>query len=813
MEAGARIFGKFEIIRKLGHGGMGSVSLALDTVLGRKVALKTLLPEMSQLEGALRRFRQEARAVAQLQHPNLVTLYEFGEVDEVCYLAMEFVDGFDLEELLAHGAITVQQAGAVLAMVLDGLEEAHRKEILHRDVKPANIRIFSDRGRLSAKLLDFGLAKVFPEGSLTHSSALVGTPYYMAPELLKGGHPEARTDLWSVAVVLLQCLLGHRPFEAPTPAGVYFKIVFETRELVLDQLPAEHAAFRPILERALQKDPDQRFASAGEMARALREVLNLPPEGLPAMPWVPRPLQESQGGLLPTQSVDEALGRTQDAQAVSGRSSPVQLPSESGEDAPAKLPEIARLHQRAEAGEAEAQNNLGLRYLVGDGVFQNFRAADTYLRGAAAQGLPEAMVNLATLLLRQVQVAARSEAQTWLRRAADLDNAEARARLGVLLMELGDPALREEALALLRRSAREGFPEAAACLVSLAFREPGTLETDPAYPAWLDAGLTWGLPEAFLLKARHLRKAALDVEALALFERAYNLGLHEAAFERGTFHRELGQLPEAQEWVAKAIWRNHPGAALELARIVLETGGPTAEREAARILREPASAGDLEAMFLRADLLLRSDRDGSAAAEVADLIRQAARQGHPPALLARGSHLLDHPGHEEEALALIRRAAEAGLPEAEFVLGDLMLKGRVGKVNPREARERILRAAHAGVPAAMHAQWELLSRSGAAPRDPAAFPWLRKAAEAQFLPALFHLGALLASGSPEERPEGLAMLRTAAERGHEEAHGHLKRHQGRTSTAESPSGQADPATRGLAGAFGRLKAHWPFQGT
>lgn len=816
MDPGLKKLGKFEILRKIGHGGMGSVSLARDTLLGREVALKTILPDHSRHEDSVRRFRQEAMAVARLQHPNLVTVYEFGEIDEVCFLAMEFVSGHDLEELIAHRVLDQDQMGAILLMILDGLQEAHQKKVIHRDVKPSNIRIFSDRGRLSVKLLDFGLAKISNEGSITHSTSLVGTPYYMAPELLKGGHPDSQTDLWSVAVVFLQYLLGHRPFEASTPAGIYYKIVFEPSDALFRELPGEHHRFLPFFRKALDKDPMGRFHTAREMREALQELFAPGLDRILSPGW----LENSVLGVAedsPTAWVSMGGGlHAQMAEPVSifplSVTSTHRLVPDQQEASRPFLPELARLHLQAEAGEPEAQNALGLRYVAGDGVFQNVLIAERCFRQSAEQGIPSAMVNLANLLICQTGLPGPPEAHDFLRKAALLGNVEAQSRLGTLLVECEDAALREEGLELLKNAAELGFPEACAHLVSLAYRGQLQAEQEPKFETWLDQAEAYASPEAMVLKARKHHQGGDVDQALRILEAAWNVGFLDSAFELGQIHRGRGNLGEAREWMLKATWRAHPGAGLALAKILLEEGGPDAETAAVQALRDPAAEGDPEAMYLRATLIQRLSPN-HLGGDARELLRKSAECDYPPALLALAHEIQKDPDHQEESIELLRRAAAGGLPEAEFELGTLMLKGAAGTVNPRHARELVLRAANSGLPEAMHAQWEALTKAGVSPNDPVALGWLRRAAQAKHSPSLFRLGAVLSEGTPDERRESVGLLRTAVIDGSSEARNLLVKMVNRGDCQpEDLEGLclAETEQQGLSGALGRLKSKWPF---
>jgi serine/threonine protein kinase len=273
--------GRFEILKRLGQGAMGEVYLGRDPVIGREVALKTIHREAAQGAEARERFAREARAAGTLNHPNLVTIHEFGEDQGVLYLAMEFVPGADLEAMLRDRALAPVEALEVLAQVCDGLAYAHRAGVLHRDIKPTNIRIRRDGERLLAKVMDFGIARV-AGSDMTGTGTLLGTFGYMAPEYIKTGVPDARSDLFAVGVVLYEALVGRRPFEGDTTATILYRLVHE------DPPPVEAADLvgispqtATLLAKALAKEPEQRFQTGEAMAQALRDAKDPHWVGLP----------------------------------------------------------------------------------------------------------------------------------------------------------------------------------------------------------------------------------------------------------------------------------------------------------------------------------------------------------------------------------------------------------------------------------------------------------------------------------------------------------------------------------------------------
>jgi TolB-like protein/Flp pilus assembly protein TadD len=280
LEAGQR-FGQYDEIAPLAEGGMGQVYVAIDTRLGRKVALKLLPASHTNDAERVRRFEQEARAVSALNHPNIVTLYEVGEVDSLHFIATEFVDGVTLRERLAGERLTVGEVLDVGVQVASALEAAHEAGVVHRDVKPENVMLRPDG---YVKVLDFGIAKLAPRqeaaldangpaGSSTRTNpgVVMGTTAYMSPEQARGEEVDARTDVWSLGVVLYEMVAGRAPFEGETPNHVVVSILDEEpAPLTLDAgVPSE---LERIVRKALRKERSERYQTAGGLAEELRKL-------------------------------------------------------------------------------------------------------------------------------------------------------------------------------------------------------------------------------------------------------------------------------------------------------------------------------------------------------------------------------------------------------------------------------------------------------------------------------------------------------------------------------------------------------------
>jgi eukaryotic-like serine/threonine-protein kinase len=259
--------GRYEIIEELGRGAMGVVYKAKDPTIGRTVALKTLRLDVHGLETAemVRRFQNEARAAGVLSHPNIVTIYDAGERDGIFYIAMEFIQGTTLHELLAeHHILPTEDVIQYSRQICKGLDYAHSHGIVHRDVKPANIMITANG---TVKIMDFGIAKA--GGSMTSTGQVLGTPNYMSPEQVKGRPLDGRSDLFSFGVILYEMLTGEKPFVGQNVTTIIYKIVNENPIAPRDLDVTVHPSLSAIVTRALAKSPEERYQSGADLIRDL----------------------------------------------------------------------------------------------------------------------------------------------------------------------------------------------------------------------------------------------------------------------------------------------------------------------------------------------------------------------------------------------------------------------------------------------------------------------------------------------------------------------------------------------------------------
>jgi len=267
LEKGSVIAKKYKIIAKVGEGGMGVVYKAKDMRLDRTVALKFLPPELTKDEEAKKRFIQEAKAAAALDHPNICIVHEIDESDGQTFIAMSFIEGQSLKDKLKDGPLSIDEAKDIAIQVAEGLREAHDKGIVHRDIKPANIMLTA-KGQ--AKITDFGLAKLSWGVDLTRPSTIMGTVTYMSPEQAKGQKVDHRTDIWSFGCVLYEMFSGERPFKSAKDQAVFYSILNEEPEPVTSIRQDVSKTLGQIVLKALEKNPARRQQSMEEVLENLR---------------------------------------------------------------------------------------------------------------------------------------------------------------------------------------------------------------------------------------------------------------------------------------------------------------------------------------------------------------------------------------------------------------------------------------------------------------------------------------------------------------------------------------------------------------
>ncbi|MDI3289613.1 serine/threonine-protein kinase [Polyangium sp. 15x6] len=284
MNSGDIIASRYVLERPLAKGGMGAVWVARHLELDVRVALKVMAPEHVDTAFARDRFQREARACAQIQHPNVVGVHDYGVVDGTPFLVMELLQGEDLQACLAREErLSLSAAIAVILPVCKGLRRAHELGIIHRDVKPSNIFLARQGDDTIVKILDFGVARIVHDaaGQTTRTGVLLGSPSYMSPEQARGRRVDHRSDLWSLAVVLYECLTGRIPFGSQALGDLLVELCTEPVPPPTTMAPSLPAVVDPFFARALARNPDERFQSAEAFAEALASLRSGMPNFVP----------------------------------------------------------------------------------------------------------------------------------------------------------------------------------------------------------------------------------------------------------------------------------------------------------------------------------------------------------------------------------------------------------------------------------------------------------------------------------------------------------------------------------------------------
>lgn len=332
---GSVVAGRYRIVARLGEGGMGAVYRATQEPLGREVALKVMSAALAQDKDAIERFHREARASSSLSHPNIVTVYDFGEDRGALYLAMELIPGTPLDALLEQGPLPWPRALTILRGVCAALTEAHTKGIIHRDLKPANVIVSATSTHVDvAKVVDFGIAKLKETGnkSLTMTGAIVGTPGYVAPELFHGLEPSPQADLYALGVMAFDILCGGPPFKGNTAAELLKQHLFDPPPAPSSRAAGLPPALDALVLSLLEKDPSKRPASARDVDAALAALA-----GVVVVP------------LAPSQSTEMGMSKAKATAVTPGSSSLLSPPSRAFSPSPvsqsSSSPQLSPLSQ------------------------------------------------------------------------------------------------------------------------------------------------------------------------------------------------------------------------------------------------------------------------------------------------------------------------------------------------------------------------------------------------------------------------------------------------------------------------------------
>jgi serine/threonine protein kinase len=263
-----KLLGQFEILEEIGRGGMATVYRARQSSINRIVAVKVLPPHFLHDPSFFERFEREVDVISHLEHPHILPIYDYGTAEGVPYIAMRYLAGGSMAQMIRRGLPPLSAIEKPFSQIASALDYAHQQGIIHRDLKPGNI-LFDENG--NAYLTDFGIARVL--GSDLTGSAIIGTPAYMSPEQANGQPLDGRSDIYALGVVLFELLTGRGPFEAETPMALLFKHISEPMPPVRNFREGVPTSVEGVLAKATSKNPNDRYASAGDMARALREAV------------------------------------------------------------------------------------------------------------------------------------------------------------------------------------------------------------------------------------------------------------------------------------------------------------------------------------------------------------------------------------------------------------------------------------------------------------------------------------------------------------------------------------------------------------
>jgi len=463
--------GKYQIVAKIGQGAMGEVFRAHDPILNRDVAVKRISAGLDADETIRKRFRREAEAAASLIHPNIITVYELGLEGERLFMAMELLDGIDLKHALAGRKLGLDETLGIMEQICEGLAFAHARPIVHRDLKPANIHILPS-GKV--KIMDFGLARL--SGSeMTSTGMVMGTPHYMSPEQVRGQKADTRSDVFALGCVLYEMITGRKPFDAESMHAVLFKIMQEDPVPLHEAAPGTPEALAQVVERALAKNPAERFQDAGDMLAGIRlarlavtagrgheRVADLDRTPRAAEAGQPTARERSHASAVPRKSLPPPLPRAGSrwplllglgfglAVVLSGSWALRSFVLGGPEPAPSPAAGISELAQRA----IDSQIELARRKLEAGELADAVRQAEGALKLDPANAAARQVLDQAADRLKQIDVAVGAV------RAADGDRTRlADTAFGLMVLDPGHPEA-EKAAAAARSAFRPKVDEA-----------------------------------------------------------------------------------------------------------------------------------------------------------------------------------------------------------------------------------------------------------------------------------------------------------------------------------------------------------------
>lgn len=271
---GTLLLNRYELLEKIGEGGMGTVYKAKCHLLNRFVAIKILKAELSNDEEFVARFKREATSIARLSHPNIVNVHDVGTENQINFIVMEYIDGKTLKQIIKeNGRIDSQKTLDIVFQVAKALESAHKNNIIHRDIKPDNIMVMEDN---RVKVMDFGIAKVADSGTMTSSNSIMGTVRYFAPEQAKGNLVDCRTDIYSLGIVMYEMVTGQVPYNAESSISIAMMHIQEPVIPPIEIFADIPENINQVILKSMQKEPIKRYQTAGEMADVLKTIRDYP---------------------------------------------------------------------------------------------------------------------------------------------------------------------------------------------------------------------------------------------------------------------------------------------------------------------------------------------------------------------------------------------------------------------------------------------------------------------------------------------------------------------------------------------------------
>lgn len=814
----------YRVFKVLGHGGMGMVLLAEDTQLERRVALKIILPEYARDPQARERFLREAKAAAKIKHDNVITIYQVGEERGVPFIAMELLKGSSLEGFLdKKGELSIGQVIRIAREIAEGLKAAHVHGLVHRDIKPANIWLEAPKGRV--KILDFGLAREQrAEGGMTQSGAMIGTPKYMSPEQANGDRIDARSDLFSLGIVLYRICTGKEPFTGPTLMSLLMSLANETPPAVRRLNPGVPDDLDRLIGRLLAKSPNDRPASAQEVATALASIRKTTTEKSD-VPTRDRALAvqvdsnewEDIVADSDTQPIDS--GRSDRTSPVPRLSSRHRMPNRTQRGMPSTSKRSSRLFWLGLA--------LGLFAFVGFGlvaVMMSMRSGtkpETKVTDSTSKKIDDKGLVPAVAPKKESKTEPKTPPQ--LNKERDRWLGETEFRQGRDFdYGFGRKISKPEALRYYREATDKGHPLALVelalyydkddivasdqdadqlCRKAIMQVRKASDENDADaqyYLAWMlrnGLGTTKNEAEAF----RWNRKAAIqnnpiameflgdmyangigvtqdEQEAVKWYRKAAELDLANAQYSLGASYSDGDGVAkdevEAFRWYRKAAIQNHANAQNSLG-FAYEHGHGVAKDETEAVLWY-RKAADQDLVSAQWNLGLSYEMGTGVTksdVEAFRWYRRAADQNHARAQNTLGVMYEEGRGVAKdlgEAVRLYRKAADQGLAVAQFNLGDMYEFAKGVAKDEKEAVRWYRKAAEQNYANAQNRLGEAYQNSaGVNKDDAAAIGWFRKAADQNYANAQNNLGLVYEEGRgvPKDLAEAVRFYRKAADQG------------------------------------------------